>query len=102
MNRGYPCHCGMCLWKNKDNQDHAWFLECDELASGWKRPTAAQRLADTARAYIPDDKVERKEQPFTRAFPLHDPVLHHLAKKYHTGLLVRGDFNAPELAIRSR
>ncbi|HDR9473293.1 hypothetical protein [Burkholderia multivorans] len=53
------------------------------------------------RAYIPDDDVERREQEFTRAFPLYDPVLHHIAKKYKTGLLTRGDFNAPEFAVRS-
>lgn len=54
------------------------------------------------RAYIPDDNIERTEQDFTRTFPLYDPVLHHLAEKYKTGRLVRGDFNAPEFAIRSR
>lgn len=54
------------------------------------------------RAYIPDDEVERKEQEFTRAFPLYDPVLHHLAEKYKTAQLLRFDLNAPEFAIRSR
>lgn len=53
------------------------------------------------RAYIPDDDVERKEQDFTSAFSLYDPVLHHLADKYKTGQLIRFDFNAPEFAIRS-
>lgn len=53
------------------------------------------------RAYIPDAKTERKEQEFTRAFPLYDPVLQHLAKKYKTAQLLRLDFNAPEFAIRS-
>lgn len=53
------------------------------------------------RAYIPDDNVERREQDFTRTFPLYDPVLHHLAEKYKTGQLMRFDFNAPEFAVRS-
>lgn len=52
------------------------------------------------RAYIPDAKVERKEREFTKAFPLYDPVLHHLAEKYKTAPLVRFDPNASELAIR--
>ncbi|MBQ0960216.1 hypothetical protein KAK06_14775 [Ideonella sp. 4Y11] len=57
---------------------------------------------EAGRAYIPDAKVERKEQEFTQAFPLYDPVLHHLAEKYKTAPLVRADFNASEFAIRSR
>lgn len=57
---------------------------------------------EAGRAYIPDAEVERKEQEFTQAFPLYDPVLHHLAEKYKTAQLLRLDFNAPEFAIRSR
>lgn len=52
------------------------------------------------RAYIPDNHIERREQEFTRTFSVYDPVLHHLAEKYKTGLLTRCDFNAPEFAIR--
>lgn len=57
---------------------------------------------EAGRAYIPDADVERKEHEFTRAFPLYDPVLHHLAEKYKTAQLLRADFNAPEFTIRSR
>ncbi len=57
---------------------------------------------EAGRAYIPDAEVERKEQDFTLAFPLYDPVLHHLAEKYKTAQLLCFDFNAPEFAIRSR
>lgn len=57
---------------------------------------------EAGRAYIPDAEVERKEKEFTQAFPLYDPILHHLANKYKTAQLLRLDFNAPEFAIRSR
>lgn len=57
---------------------------------------------EAGRAYIPDAEVERKEQEFTQAFPLYDPVLHHLAEKYKTAQLLRFDFKAPEFSIRSR
>jgi hypothetical protein len=57
---------------------------------------------EAGRAYIPDAEVERKEQEFTRAFPLYDPVLHHLAEKYKTARLLRFDLNAPEFSIQLR
>ncbi|WP_303746418.1 hypothetical protein [Stenotrophomonas pigmentata] len=53
-------------------------------------------------AYIPDAGVERREQNFMRLFSFCDPVLLHLAAKYGTAPLVRLDFNAPEISIRSR
>ncbi|MBS7326069.1 MAG: hypothetical protein KIG85_05545 [Thiopseudomonas sp.] len=54
------------------------------------------------RAYIPDAAVERKEHEFTKAFPLYDPVLRHLAEKYRTAQLVKVDWQVPQFAIRSR
>ena len=57
---------------------------------------------EAGRAYIPDPEIERREQEFTRALSLCDPVLHHLAEKYKTAQLLRLDFNTPEFAIRSR
>ncbi|MBA5686693.1 hypothetical protein [Rugamonas apoptosis] len=52
-------------------------------------------------AYIPDPDIERKENAFSKLFPLYDPVLRHLAAKYQKGHLTRTDFNSPEITIRS-
>lgn len=51
-------------------------------------------------AYIPDKDIERKENEFSKVFPFYDPVLIHLSQKYHTGRLIKADFNCPEISIR--
>ena len=49
------------------------------------------------KAYIPDDNYKgKKEQPFSKKFPLYDPVLQHLAEKYGTNPLIKVDFESPE------
>lgn len=55
----------------------------------------------SGRAYIPESDVERREQPFTKTFPLYDPVLIHLTEKYGTGQLTRFDMDAPQMEVRS-
>lgn len=51
-------------------------------------------------AYLLDENVERKEQPFTKMFAMYDPVMLHLKEKYRTGQLIRVDFKAPLITLR--
>lgn len=53
------------------------------------------------KAYIPDDDIERKEQPFSKLFSLYDPVLIHLAEKYKTKYLIKLDWEKPEITVRN-
>ncbi|MDQ3059096.1 MAG: hypothetical protein M3R45_06170 [Pseudomonadota bacterium] len=53
------------------------------------------------KAYIPDENIQRKQDPFGEMFPQYNRMLAHLAQKYKTGKLAKADWHKPEITARS-